>query len=209
MKQQQPLLRATPDTPVGAVHKGRGGSRAIRAGRSGIATSHKQPQDGCPRCGKRPKAQCPARDQVCSNCHKRGHYKAVCRSTARVGGIGTSPQEKEGDAFLGAVSGTSDDDPWTVELRLQGRPVTLHIDTGAEVTVITELEWTSLSWNAQIEPCVARTDTLYRPSGSSRVRLHWELDKPGVRYTSPEDSPSHSLVIQQSEILNSSNGSRL
>ena len=33
VKQQQPLLRASPDTPVGAVHKGRGGSRAIRGGR--------------------------------------------------------------------------------------------------------------------------------------------------------------------------------
>ena len=148
IKQQQPLLRGgKPDTPVGAVHKGRGGPRAYRgSGSYNTPTSHKQPQDVCPWCGRRPahsKAQCPAKDQLCNNCHKRGHYKAVCRSTAKVGGIGASSEEKK-TVFLGAVTHNTKDDPWAVEMLLQGKPATLHIDTGAEVTVVTEKVWESL-----------------------------------------------------------------
>ena len=60
---------------------------------------------------------------------------------AKVGGVQTSPDISE-SAFLGAVSDSSGgDDPWAIELTLQGRPLTLHIDTGAEVTVITEQAW--------------------------------------------------------------------
>ena len=36
------------------------------------------------------------------------------------------------------------DDPWAVELTLQGTPVTLHIDTGAKVTVVSEKTWGSV-----------------------------------------------------------------
>ena len=144
IKQQQPLLRGgKPDTPVGAVHKGRGGPRAYRgSGSYNTPTSHKQPQDVCPWCGRRPahsKAQCPAKDQLCNNCHKRGHYKSVCRSTAKVGGIGASSEEEK-TVFLGAVTHNTKDDPWAV----LGKPATLHIDTGAEVTVVTEKVWESL-----------------------------------------------------------------
>ena len=148
IKQQQTLLRGgKPDTPVGAVHKGRGGPRAYRgSGSYNTPTSHKQPQDVCPWCGRRPahsKAQCPAKDQLCNNCHKRGHYKSVCRSTAKVGGIGASSEEEK-TVFLGAVTHNTKDDPWAVEMLLQGKPATLHIDTGAEVTVVTEKVWESL-----------------------------------------------------------------
>lgn len=147
VKQQQPLLRGKPDTPVGAVLRAGGGTRAIRGGRSNSSTTSRRPAttEGCPRCGKRPnhdRAQCPARDQICRSCNKRGHFRAVCRSAARVRGVHAQahPEASE-DAFLGAVSGNGNHDAWTVELTLQGRTVTLYIDTGAEVTVITEDMW--------------------------------------------------------------------
>ena len=66
--QQQPLLCGKPDTPVGAVKRGKGGP-----GRATAPTSHKQGQM-CPRCGRHPahdRAHCPARGQIC-NCGKRG-----------------------------------------------------------------------------------------------------------------------------------------
>ena len=73
----------------------------------------------------------------------------MCRSTAKVRGVQASPEEP-GNAFLGAVS-DSDNDPWAVELTLQGTPVILHIDTGAEVTVITEQTWRSIG-QPQLNP---------------------------------------------------------
>ena len=67
----------------------------------------------------------------------RGHYRSVCRFSAKVGGVGASPAEEK-TVFLGAVTHNAKDDLWAVEMLLQGKPATLHIDTGAEVTVITE-----------------------------------------------------------------------
>jgi hypothetical protein len=47
--------------------------------------------------------------------------------------------------FLGAINGEdSKDEEWAVELTLQGNPATLHIDTGAEVTVVSEKLWRSV-----------------------------------------------------------------
>lgn len=84
---------------------------------------------------------CPARDQTCDKCGKKGHFKAVCRT---VGGVETDSEPTKGP-FLGAVNGEdSKNDEWAVELTLQGNRATLHIDTGAEVTVISEKLWRSV-----------------------------------------------------------------
>ena len=145
VKQQQPLLRGK---PVGAVNKSRGaitrGSKD-NAGASPTTTNH-TPHSRCNWCGRAPhdKSRCPARDKICN---KRGHFKTVCKSQARINGVWVPL----GDAFLGAVSDSSEGDPWTVKLKLQWKPVALYIDSGAEVTVITERVWRSVG-RPQMEP---------------------------------------------------------
>ena len=75
------------------------------------------------------------------NCGKWGHFRVVCRSLAKVAGLETTHDTSE-NAFLGAIRGDNDgDNPWVVALTLEGKPVTLYIDTGAEVTVISEKTW--------------------------------------------------------------------
>ena len=149
VKKQQPLVRGTPDNPVGTVGGvGRGrpnNSRWNKGYRNTAATpSHKQ---GCSRCCRshvHDRAHCPAKDQICSNCGKRGHFRAVCRSAAKVRGVNTSsePEKDPENSKLGTVGADSSrDDTWTITLTLQGKPVTLHLDTGAEVTVIPEKMW--------------------------------------------------------------------
>jgi len=58
----------------------------------------------------------------------------------KVGGVQSQGEHSLGDAFMGAVeeptSQTSN--PWVVTLQLNGRPVEFCIDTGAEVTVISD-----------------------------------------------------------------------
>ena len=62
-------------------------------------------------------------------------------------------------AFLGAVGeqGTTKSDPWTVELSLDGKPVSLHLDTGAEVTVIAKSMWRDIG-----QPTLLQSDRTLR-----------------------------------------------
>ena len=47
--------------------------------------------------------------------------------------------------FLGSLSDNSGShNPWTIILTLEGKPVTMHIDTGAGVTVIPQRTWKSV-----------------------------------------------------------------
>ena len=47
------------------------------------------------------------------------------------------------DAFLGALGDTADS-TWSVTIDINETPMELHIDTGAEVTVISEEAWRKL-----------------------------------------------------------------
>lgn len=61
----------------------------------------------------------------------------MCRSTVKVGGVQAGHSEPSDDYFLGAV-GAQGGDPWAVTLQLNKTPMEFHIDTGAEVTAISE-----------------------------------------------------------------------
>ena len=155
VKQQQSLVRGEghgvgvgakkPDTPVGAVGKGRGRGRGrqkpFRPSPGAQATGQAAGRT-CKWCGKpyHDRQQCPARDAVCHNCAKRGHFKSVCRSTAKVQEVQLdSPvtTTDDNEAFLGHLfQQGANPSPWTTTLLLNGMPIQFEIDTGAEVSVI-------------------------------------------------------------------------
>ena len=155
VKKQQSVLRGEgavkPDIPVGAIQRGRPkkGNPQIGPRQKGGVTAHKQPPTGtvCSRCGKSPahdRQRCPARDATCHKCGKRGHYQRVCKS-AKVGVVQkdeTNLHDTD-DAFLGTV-GDESEEPWTVNALLNETLIEFHIDTGAEVTVISELTFKKL-----------------------------------------------------------------
>ena len=93
----------------------------------------------CTCYGKSPfhdRKKCPAREAVCRNCGQKGHFQSVCRS-ANIQGVSSCNLNE--DNFLGVVtSNVKTDKPWTVTLQLNGIPVKFHIDTGAEVTAVSE-----------------------------------------------------------------------
>ena len=113
VKQQQPLLRGKPDTPVGAVRQGKGWPNRTKPSNTD-STTRKQGQQMCTRCGRSPphnRAVCPARDQTCDKCGKKGHFRAVCRT---VGGVETDSEPTKGP-FLGAINGEDPkDEVWAV-----------------------------------------------------------------------------------------------
>ena len=98
----------------------------------------KNADSSCQWCGRNQdhdRQHCPARSATCRKCGKKGHYQAVCKSSAKVSGVNTE------DAFIGALDNDQPKDPWKVNLKLNGQSVTFNIDTGAEVTVISSSVW--------------------------------------------------------------------
>jgi hypothetical protein len=76
----------------------------------------------------------------CYRCSKRGHYSALCHSNIQ----GTAVNELEvstvthlDTAFLGAISDCQQT-LWNVMTELNGWKTEFKIDTGAEVTVISD-----------------------------------------------------------------------
>ena len=140
IKSQQPALRGDP-TPsnIGAVekHKREAAQRATNP-------ANDQPCSNCGGKWPHDRQNCPARSAICHRCKKRGHFQRVCRSVAAVNvrGVGTESHESDSnsDAFMGAF-GSGVNDPWHVTLKLLGKPVTFYIDTGAEVTAVSERVW--------------------------------------------------------------------
>jgi hypothetical protein len=62
-----------------------------------------------------------------------GHYQRVCLEGKAVHGI----EEEESESFfLGSVS--SDADPWTVDIGIMDKDVTFKLDSGADVTVVSQ-----------------------------------------------------------------------
>ena len=79
-------------------------------------------------------------------CHKKQHLKAVYRSKREVREVLISDDSQ--DKFLGIIysetdSLTSTKTPWTAKLELNGRIIDFKIDTGADVTVISEQDYVS------------------------------------------------------------------
>ena len=97
----------------------------------------------CTRCGKdahTTSEKCPARDAICHNCRKRGHYSKQCFNrtdrTKSVSELGLEEQFQL-DTVTHSPTGTGDN-RWMTKILLQGKETTFKIDTGAEVTVISE-----------------------------------------------------------------------
>ena len=125
------------------------GSRNERARNTG-------PNKPCTRCGKgpHPREQCPAKDATCYRCNKKGHYGAHC--------LTKQVSEVEGDvdtAFLGEL-GMTQTAAWLVTLNLNGHSTQFKLDTGAEVTAISEKTHIAL----QKPQMSISKKTLYGPS---------------------------------------------
>ena len=171
VRQQQPLVRGEGQVPVsvGAVnHKGKGHPRSSSGDKSAKHTTGNDKRQSCSRCGKRPYHElqnCPAKNAVCRQCNKRGHYKAVCR-TNKSGKVQQVTEESESDAedwFLGAVGDNDPGESWTATLLVNKIPIDFHIDTGAEVTLISQSAYKAIG----SPPLFVSRKNLKGPSGNN------------------------------------------
>ena len=128
----------------------------------------------CTRCGKgkHSRDKCPARDVACYKCHQRGGHYGSMRLSKRAADteelqehptwpIGGSDEEEEDNNFLGAVT-TQQQTQWLTQFSVNDLPVTFKIDTGAEVSAISEATFNQLC-NVTIRKTTKR---LYGPAMS-------------------------------------------
>ena len=109
----------------------------------------------CRRCGKRlhPRQSCPAKDATCFRCNRKGHYGSQSLSKT-VAEIADPLQElsvndsSDGNlysdmVYLNAVN-RNNEKRWCVQILVEKDPITFKVDTGAEVTAISETTFYSL-----------------------------------------------------------------
>eukprot|EP00731_Ephydatia_muelleri_P010502 Em0005g1088a len=144
---------------------------------SGTFTKPKQTPRQCTKCGKGPHPWylCPAKDSVCHKCKRKGHFSSQClsKTVAEV-----EPDESYVDtAFLDTLSQNSSE-TWRVKLRLCGQMLEFKIDTGAEVTAISDAAFRTLRGPKLKSP----KKTLYGPARTPLKligQLEGELSHPG------------------------------
>ena len=146
---RQTARRPTRGKVGGAAPKPQGGASASR----------------CTRCGRRKhqgNEKCPARNVVCHNCKKRGHFKAHCLSKPSQASTAELEAEEEGAAFLGTLSSGSSP-CWRSTVSLNNKRVEFKLDTGAEVTAVSEATYKQVYGKRLEHP----TRVLYGPAYQS------------------------------------------
>ena len=101
--------------------------------------SNSRAGEKCGRCGRErhPREKCPAKDEQCHNCKRRGHFSSQCRSKAVSSIHDGDPSDS---AFLDTVS-SSRRNTWSTRVTINGTQVPFKLDTGAEVTAISKGTW--------------------------------------------------------------------
>ena len=145
-------------------------------------------QSKCSPCdiGPHTRQQCPARDAECHNCKRKGHYSAQCFCKA-VAEVTIPPELDVTDyydvAYLNPVS-AGQTTMWNCTVQLNDHEVPFKVDTGAEVTVISEDQWKSL----QISEVKPPSKTLHGPDNKPldvRGELHVTLSYRGRKCSQP------------------------
>ena len=160
-----------------------------------------QPQSGkgkpqCTRCGKGPHSAgdlCPAKSAVCHKCNKKGHYSRFCFTKTTRNPPRTAGELSLDAAFLGTL-GTGKQAVWTVDVTVKDKLVRFKVDTGAEVTAISEETYRSLGKT----PLDKSTRVIYGPARQkldvlgqvNLQRLHIYSDS--VRHSKPQNQPTWS-----------------
>ena len=113
----------------------------------------KQQPAACSRCGRNPhpRQQCPAREAQCNKCKKKGHFAACCR-TKSAAEVTQTPLvlDHEDVAYLNTID-SGEDNIWTCHIRVNNQDVAFKVDTGAEVTIVSEDTYKSLGLD-QLRP---------------------------------------------------------
>ena len=135
--------------------KGRGPNP--QRGRGGFKPKTAQNRT-CTRCGtgSHPRDKCPAKEVTCHRCKKKGHYSSQCFAK-KISEVTT--ESVLDTAFLDTVT-DEHSSAWFATVKLNERETKFKLDTGAEVTAISEETYLSI----QRPQLSASEKVLYGPS---------------------------------------------
>ena len=158
--------------------RGRGGQRTSMNTRKRAPPRHANTVPGhsdarfCPGCGKSPhnRTECSAWGEICFKCDKRNHFANVCRSTTENTNLVANVEQQlsRTDADLSVLSlyntNTQHRDmvkPYECTIKVSSMPVTMEIDTGCSVSLLSHTEWArikekapKLTLDTQNVPCL-------------------------------------------------------
>ncbi|XP_069125619.1 uncharacterized protein [Argopecten irradians] len=129
---------------------------------------------GCKRCGSfksHGRDKCPARDAKCFKCEKTGHFAKCCLTKSTLGNINSRNEDQD---FLGAVN-KEKSHPWITNIKIKNVDIPFKIDTGADVTVISEREHQKM-YNVKLSKS---TKNLHGPGNSKLCvlgKFHCEIE---------------------------------
>ena len=153
------------------VSEARAGGRYVKDRRR-AEPQKSQTAQKCERCGYAQHARdrkCPAAGQKCKNCNRRGHFASVCRSSKQTyhGPTHATASEVQADGpagpFLGVVDCTTNNyhyDAWFVTLTVRRNRLRFKIDTGADVTVISEETWLAMRNKPELQPTTVNLNSV-------------------------------------------------
>ena len=150
---QREAMREQSKQLQGGCHDSMGEVRRHRPQRSkggapyrGRPKPRDRPDHKCTRCGKAkhaPGDKCPASTAICHKCKRKGHYSSQCFSKTVASASQDGEPHSQDAAFLGPVE-TENKNTWTSTLQIAGKDIRFKLDTGAEVTAVSEATYRQL-----------------------------------------------------------------
>ena len=121
-------------------------TKELKDGQNSSILKVAEPPPGkrCGRCGRgyHGPNECKFKNAKCHKCGKVGHIAPVCKSwagrnhTEQTKWIASADNQEEESLFV--VMGRSSSGPYQVELQVNGKPLTMEVDTGAGVSIAAE-----------------------------------------------------------------------
>ena len=95
-------------------------------------------------------------NEQCRRCKRYGHFKIMCGNTARhVDEIDSESDEADEVYFLDTVEKEvrGSNKPWTVTLQIKDTPIRFKIDTGADISIMSDKTFRSLKRKPKLTTC--------------------------------------------------------
>ncbi|GFO16305.1 retrovirus-related pol polyprotein from transposon 17.6 [Plakobranchus ocellatus] len=89
-------------------------------------------------CGfqRHPRFKCPAKEETCKNCGKKGHFQKVCQSKRKQAGFASAADISLNSTFSAAAPSSLS--KAIISLNVCGRPMKALVDTGSSESFISE-----------------------------------------------------------------------
>lgn len=119
----------------------------------------------CKYCGRTHEAKkCPAFGKVCSQCQRRNHFAAVCKSKV-VRAIDCDVRDVENELFIGSLFIGDIPDKWQADVSFNDTRIRFKLDTGAQVNVLPYQVYSKFASSVPMKP----TSCVLTAFGNSKV----------------------------------------